>query len=61
LLGLNLGANLAISKRLIATGEMYYKSQLSSNSSSNQNPFNGTLPAQAILGGRVGISYRFGI
>lgn len=59
LLGANVGANLALSNHLIATGEMYYKSQLSNSSNGNLNPLNGTLPSQAILGGRVGISYRF--
>ena len=59
LLGANVGANLALSNHLIATGELYYKSQLSNSSNGNLNPLNGTLPSQAILGGRVGISYRF--
>ncbi len=59
LLGANVGANLALSNHLIATGEMYYKSQLSNSSNGNLNQLNGTLPSQAILGGRVGISYRF--
>ena len=52
LLGINTGVNILLSKHLALNGEVYFQSQLLNN----PNP----LDAQTILGGRVGVNYRFG-
>ena len=51
LLGVNTGLNVLLSKHLSLNGELYYQSQLY-----NSSP---TIDA-SVLGGRVGVSYRFG-
>jgi hypothetical protein len=51
LLGVNTGLNVMLSKHLALNGEMYYQSQLF-------NTLN-TVDA-SVLGGRIGMSYRFG-
>ncbi len=50
--GINTGINVLLSKHLALNGEAYYQSQLTSNT----NP----LESQPVLGGRIGVSYRFG-
>ena len=52
LLGINTGVNIPLSKDLALNGEVYFQSQLLNN----PNP----LDAQTVLGGRVGVNYRFG-
>jgi opacity protein-like surface antigen len=50
--GISTGVNILLSSHLALNGEAYYQSQLSNNT----NP----LESQPVLGGRVGVSYRFG-
>jgi hypothetical protein len=52
LLGINTGLNVLLSKHLALNGELYYQSQLFNNSLN-------TVDA-SVLGGRIGMSYRFG-
>ena len=52
LLGINTGVNVLLSKHLSLNSEVYFQSQLLNN----PNP----LDAQTVLGGRVGVNYRFG-
>ena len=51
LLGINTGINIVLSKHLALNSEVYFQSQLLNN----PNP----LDAQTVLGGRVGVNYRF--
>lgn len=53
MLGLNAGANIFLTKKLVASGELYFQSQFLKE----PNPvFNAT----TVLGAQVGLSYRFG-
>ena len=56
LLGLNTGVNFLISNRLILNGEIYYQTQLMKDN----NDRNNDIATPNVLGGRVGVSYRFG-
>ncbi len=53
MLGINSGVNVLLSRKLSLNGEVYYNSQLSKNQNTDND-------ASSVLGGRVGISYRFG-
>ena len=52
LLGINTGISIVLSKHLALNSEVYFQSQLLNN----PNP----LDAQTVLGGRIGVNYRFG-
>jgi len=52
LLGINTGVNISLSKHLILNSELSFQSQFLNN----PNP----LGAQTVIGGRVGVNYRFG-
>ena len=56
LLGLNTGVNFMISNRLAFNGEIYYQTQLMKDN----NDKNNDIATPNVLGGRVGVSYRFG-
>lgn len=53
LLGVNAGANFFLTKNLVASGELFFQSQFL------KEP-NIILNAPTVLGGQIGISYRFG-
>jgi hypothetical protein len=51
MLGINSGVNFLISNKLSINSEVYYHAELNKNTDND---------ASAVLGGRVGVSYRFG-
>jgi hypothetical protein len=55
LIGLNSGVNVLLSKRLSLNGEMYYQTPIS-----KENNIDYLVGTPNVLGGRVGVSYRFG-
>ncbi len=56
LLGLNTGINVMISNKLALNGEVYFHTQLVKDNNVNNN----NIATPTVLGGRVGVSYRFG-
>ena len=55
LIGLNLGVNMMLSNRLSVNGEVYYQTQISKEDN-NDN----LVGKPNVLGGRIGVNYRFG-
>ncbi|MEY4540856.1 MAG: hypothetical protein RLZZ306_2613 [Bacteroidota bacterium] len=55
LIGLNSGVNVLLSKRLSLNGEIYYQTPIS-----KENNIDYLVGTPNVLGGRVGVSYRFG-
>jgi hypothetical protein len=53
MLGINSGVNILLSKKLSLNSEVYFHSQLTKNQNTDNE-------ASSVLGGRVGVSYRFG-
>jgi outer membrane autotransporter protein len=55
LIGLNSGVNVLLSNRLALNGELYYQTPIS-----KEDNLDNLVGTPNVLGGRVGVSYRFG-